>query len=262
MGLQEDLLIEEYKALRQEHENNRKFIFERPIVVALGIVAGIGHIAADNMAILPYCTFLALLLLSFTIAFTFDRVQSGARITAYLQLLHETRMGPWHGWETNLCWYRNDQGNGKSARYYSYIWWFVMSFGFVITTVSACVYTTDTGSIAIDLPDTGKGFMYGLLFVVFAVLMMFVWQPNRITMFEQKQSDKWLAAIRQRRCCSYGNEWLPDLPRHRDPKYIDPSIKCLARWFCSHVEELCSHARNAGVCPLAAAGTATDPTGQ
>ena len=31
--LTEKLMIEEYKVLRQEHENNRKFVFERPLIL-------------------------------------------------------------------------------------------------------------------------------------------------------------------------------------------------------------------------------------
>ena len=41
--LTEKLMIEEYKVLRQEHENNRKFVFERPLILLATLLAAVAN---------------------------------------------------------------------------------------------------------------------------------------------------------------------------------------------------------------------------
>ncbi len=95
---------DEYKTLREELLQAKKYIFERPLViVALGIT---------SIKLIPesYLTFLPLALsgvLLFNFWFTANRIMSAARIVAYIQLeLEQQLVGRWVGWETCLRFYR------------------------------------------------------------------------------------------------------------------------------------------------------------
>ncbi len=113
----EQLEIEEYKFLRQEHENNRRFIFERPLLIAGVAFAGASRGLDGWTMELLFLSFL--LLLFFNLWFTFNRAESSARIVGYLQVVHEP--GPsgvrWIGWENALREYRHWRfANGDSSR--------------------------------------------------------------------------------------------------------------------------------------------------
>ncbi len=101
-----DIRTEEYKFLRQEHENNRKFVFERPLVIVGGTIAtGFAFAEKGILGLLPLPF---LLILWFNLWFTHNRLQSSSRIVAYIQLIHETNQNvPWIGWENALREYRN-----------------------------------------------------------------------------------------------------------------------------------------------------------
>jgi hypothetical protein len=59
-----DIKSEEYKFLRQEHENNRKFIFERPLLIIGVTFASAITISDKNLLVLLPIPFLALLYLN------------------------------------------------------------------------------------------------------------------------------------------------------------------------------------------------------
>lgn len=101
-----DLMVEEYRFLRQEHETNRKFVFERPLlIVTAALAAALGLSEKGTLGLLPI-PFLSVL--AFNLWFTFNRLESSARIVAYIQLFHEgdLRRLPWIGWENALRQYR------------------------------------------------------------------------------------------------------------------------------------------------------------
>jgi hypothetical protein len=111
--------IEEYKVLRQELEMNRKFVFERPLLVVGATLAG----ALSPRIGLLTIPFLGVLL--FNLWFTYNRLWSSARIVAYIQLVHEgiSKEFEWIGWERALMKFRStafelDQEDGRVKGYY------------------------------------------------------------------------------------------------------------------------------------------------
>lgn len=143
-----NIKLEEYKFLRQEHENNRRFVFERPLVIVvgmLGITAGLQGTSNDLLGLLPL-PFLAILW--FNLWFTYNRLLSSARIVSYIQLVHDKDGALWLGWESSLRKYREwihkknrkqvtDPGTGKSQAdsmmFYQPIYYFHVFMG-VLTT--------------------------------------------------------------------------------------------------------------------------------
>jgi hypothetical protein len=105
MTYKEQFKIEEYKALRQEHENNRKFIFERPLIIVLGMTAAFfgvknGEGMEDFVQLIPS---LFLAILAFNLWFTYNRMISSARIVTYIRLFHENKQNNYLiRWENRL----------------------------------------------------------------------------------------------------------------------------------------------------------------
>jgi small-conductance mechanosensitive channel len=99
----EQFRLLEYNALRQEMQDNKKFVFERPFI----IIGGIGLAALQ----LQHSTFIWLLpsffvfLLCLNLAFTANRLLSNARISGYLSAIVEPSV-IWVGWENALRLYR------------------------------------------------------------------------------------------------------------------------------------------------------------
>ena len=95
---------DEYKTLREELLQARKYVFERPLlIIAIGI-GGLKVLEGSYVAALPP---IVAGLLVFNFGFTATRLMSAARIVAYIQLeLEEGKHGPWIGWESCLRWYR------------------------------------------------------------------------------------------------------------------------------------------------------------
>lgn len=100
------LYVEEYKALQEEHRNNRKLIFERPM-----LIVGVGGIVAQCAGKPEFAEIVlaaALFTLAYNLWFTWNRLQSDGRIVAYIQLVLEPwSRYEWIGWESALVRYRN-----------------------------------------------------------------------------------------------------------------------------------------------------------
>ena len=99
----EKLMIEEYKVLRQEHENNRKFVFERPLILLVGALAAVANFKEASSPALDVLPFILLTGLSFNLWFTHGRMKSSSRIVAYIQVVFEGKgVVKWSGWESAL----------------------------------------------------------------------------------------------------------------------------------------------------------------
>lgn len=95
---------DEYQTLRQELLESKRYVFERPLVIAAAGIAALGAFEAREAAPVPL---LVTGLLLFNLWFTVNRLRSASRIVAYIQLqLEADRIAPWRGWETALRDYR------------------------------------------------------------------------------------------------------------------------------------------------------------
>jgi hypothetical protein len=140
---------EEHRHLRQELETNRRFVFERPLLIAGAGFAGFASFSANlDLRFIPI-PLLAVLL--FNLWFTFNRLCSNARIVAYIQLVHEPLSHrQWCGWETALRLYRAWFESHSSAwrhlekkvvsqrdgmGFYAPIFWFHIALGVIVTVL-------------------------------------------------------------------------------------------------------------------------------
>jgi len=118
--------------LRAEMEQNRKYIFERPIAVVVGAVAAAATLAGGDKTFQGF----DLLPTVFTVV---KDLQSTARIVSYLQVFHPgdgTRL--WMGWEAELHEFRRIQPERR--RFYDGIWAFhilaaVASTGLILVQI-------------------------------------------------------------------------------------------------------------------------------
>jgi len=78
---------QEYSFLREELDMNRRFVFERPLLIVGAALAAAVPLADKRAFFLLPLPFLAVLL--FNLWFTINRLQSSARIIGYIQLVHE-----------------------------------------------------------------------------------------------------------------------------------------------------------------------------
>ncbi len=113
-----ELKLEEYRSLRDEHLKNRTLIFERPIIV-IGLVAAVLGYLYDS-EICAFLFFMSIIVLSFNLWFIGNRMQSDARIVAYIQLVFEPGSSiQWVGWENALAKYRSwmaSQGHSERQK--------------------------------------------------------------------------------------------------------------------------------------------------
>lgn len=95
---------QEYQTLRQELLESKRYVFERPLLIATAGIAALGATKGDYVAAVPLFMMVFLL---FNFRFTVNRLHSAARIVSYIQLeLEERAFGAWKGWETCLREYR------------------------------------------------------------------------------------------------------------------------------------------------------------
>lgn len=97
------LLLAEYQHLRDEIDSNKRFVFERPLLI-VGIIVT-ADFATGGLGIAG--GLFTIVALAFNLWFTKNRLESSARIIAYIQLRHEENCPyPGTGWETALRLYR------------------------------------------------------------------------------------------------------------------------------------------------------------
>lgn len=94
----EQLKLEEYRSLQEEHRKNRGYIFGSPVLV-LGIVAaGIEYSTKTGLEN-PLISAILIFIICYSIWFLGNRLQSDARIVSYIHLVHEGEyQSNWMGW--------------------------------------------------------------------------------------------------------------------------------------------------------------------
>jgi hypothetical protein len=94
------LIVAEYNTLRAELLENKKYVFERPLLIITA--AGIASLQLSNTVSAMWLPFLLITLLLINLWFTVNRLQSIARIAAYINVVLESYPEKWKGWETAL----------------------------------------------------------------------------------------------------------------------------------------------------------------
>ena len=95
---------QEYSTLREEMLQAKRYVFERPLLIAALGAGGFGAISPEYVG--GFVLALAGLIV-FNFWFTVNRLMSAARIVAYIQLVLEgSPPDAWIGWESSLRYYR------------------------------------------------------------------------------------------------------------------------------------------------------------
>jgi hypothetical protein len=205
-----DVKSDEYRFLRQEHEANRKLVFERPLlIVAATLAAAFSTAERGSLGLsLPFLS-----LLAFNLWFTHNRLESSARIVAYLQLIHEGEAKfPWLGWERSLRHYRKwlfkvrsgeaqqpaagDIPQFDSMAFYGPIFYFHLLLGVVVTAVllarsealARVVAGTQGGADVASLIGLG-----GALALFGAAVYRF--RPRPVRHMVEKKRQVWIAVF-------------------------------------------------------------------
>lgn len=93
---------QEYNTLREELNQSKKYVFERPLFI---VGVGVALLTAEGLKFGAALPMLLTGLLLFNFWFTANRLRSASRIVAYIQVVLEGKV-PWKGWETSLRKYR------------------------------------------------------------------------------------------------------------------------------------------------------------
>ena len=100
------LMSNEYLALRDGLKLNRKFVFERPLLIVGGAFAA-NAIFKSQEYFTDILGITVIIILYFNLWFTMNRLKSSARIISYIRLFHEGKFKElWFGCENSLVEYR------------------------------------------------------------------------------------------------------------------------------------------------------------
>lgn len=234
-----ELRCSEYKSLRQELLENKKYIFERP----LAIVAAVGIAAAqfkDNPHVAALPSFL-IWILWVNLWFTVNRMHSTARIAAYINTAIEPKNPiPWIGWENALRRHRiwnRQHGPSKrqelikaqmeaapqpdSMRFYPML--LALHLVPVIFAVAASllfVWDKHNATQSWMTRDALIGAFTGISALVFLGYVSFgSWRPSQMNRLIENQRATWLAVFHaeqrvgaQAKMCAAGGERNVELP--------------------------------------------------
>lgn len=95
-----EIIVHEYDTLRSELLQNKRYVFERPLLIIT--VAGVAavQLSGDPSALL--LPFLLIIIMLINLWFTVNRLRSIARIAAYIDVVLESNPNTWFGWENSL----------------------------------------------------------------------------------------------------------------------------------------------------------------
>ncbi len=93
----------ELRYLRDELAEDKKYVFERTLILALlGVLFG----KISGIELLPVLNMVSLVFLSFNLWLIINRLKSSARIIAYIHFFIEENPSQYKGWESYLSIYR------------------------------------------------------------------------------------------------------------------------------------------------------------
>ena len=204
--------VEEYRFLREELKGNRRLVFERPLIIAGATFAAAFTVSKHGLLGLMPLPFLIVLV--FNLWFTVNRLQSSARIIAYLQLVHEERVTKrWIGWESALRKHREWQFANKDfstewegrdnfkrydhLAYYSGIYYFHLLLGLIITIVlvgnsrSFLAFIDGTAS-TVDIVQLATNCLFIFLFV----LALRPFRPKKLKYGIETNRQIWIEVLK------------------------------------------------------------------
>jgi hypothetical protein len=194
---------QEYVTLRDELNQSKKYVFERPL-----LIVGAG-VAMLNVEVVQYSGALPALLtglLLFNYWFTINRLMSASRIVAYIHVVLEGDAG-WKGWETSLREYRiwikddpkakkqiveselNQKAVPDALMYYPPI------YQLHIASVVLCLIAG--GLLTIKLPNTLNVAATGLLVLLAGVFARYCWKwkPSKMRSLIERNIVIWRHAL-------------------------------------------------------------------
>jgi len=152
MSVKDDIKLEEYRSLLEEHRKNRSFLFERPLTILGLVAAAMSYLFYRSDVEFDVGLFVLaglMTILCFNLWFTGNRLHSDARIVAYMQLVHEgDPLVKWIGWENSLRDYRKwmfldnspvtplNKLSPLKGFMYPATWWLHSIFVFIILAVA------------------------------------------------------------------------------------------------------------------------------
>ncbi|WP_289020358.1 hypothetical protein [Desulfobacter postgatei] len=192
----------EYNFLRSELETNKKFVFERPLLIIGTGMALLGTLYDVKAILFGPIPFLSILY--FNLWFTENRLRSSARIVAYIQLVHETKDIISPGWESALRLYRkvNKEGENQvvdtefdNLEFYSPIFHFHVWLGTFVA--SAMVF----GSLAPNWTALSKILIImssvNIISIIVYIITAFKFSVNHVQSEIERDRVRWCEALKK-----------------------------------------------------------------
>lgn len=163
------MVEKEYESLRQEQNENRKYVFERPLLIVTAGFVLFQYTTKSHFTLIFPVIFIFLML--FNLAFTRNRLQSSARIVAYLRLMIEEQDSSDYKWETFLSKYREFEET-KGLRYYPIIYWFHIIAILFILVFEVLLYLECSSDITSIISQNWILLAVLLLFHLIAIIVL------------------------------------------------------------------------------------------
>lgn len=196
---------EEYKCLIEEHQKNRVYAFERPILIFGIVVAAIQYLSlnviptnvqeiegfrAIQLIFLSVIPVIIIGILYFNMLFVADRLYSDARIVSYIQLFHEGILSKnWIGWESSLRFYRKwikhhpqkarelEEKISRDGIYHIFSYPYIFLFHLILVFLVYLMWMVEIISIVNAFYSIS---LVSLTFVLLIVIfMLFIWEFRR-----------------------------------------------------------------------------------
>ena len=190
----------EYRTLRDELLEGRRFVFERPLLIVTASLAALKFAEGQMMHLIPG---ILIAIMIFNLLFTTQRLRSIARISAYINIVLEQELSvKWIGWETFLRSYRifvsknpkaiakietnkyyDRQAPPNSMIFYPSIYYFHLLIIIVAFVFSLFLFWAKISSITVnELSDLAIPFGFGITAIatIFAIPNLHKYRPKEI----------------------------------------------------------------------------------
>jgi hypothetical protein len=181
----------EYESLRNELNENRKYVFERPLLIFSVACIFFDYVSKTDYVMLFPC--LIILLLLFNLHFTANRLNSSARIIAYIRLFIEKNQPSNYQWETFLNAYRL-KGENKGLKYYPVIYYFHIMLIIFLLLLEILLYfdghqlNHNPDNVKIQITTIGSIALMTGAIVYFFSIWKFI-SPKYVRAFFEKEAD-------------------------------------------------------------------------